>query len=183
MAPQTPNATPSFYTFPSFNPGRRQLIYGTLLSLVTFVGIAFVFNFATSETLHTAFDNVSYGRIDPSPIFVENSDTPANETVVPLSLPMEVLRALAGSYRDTSGETITLVLHDRELNFQSATITSPLVPVSDHKLLFRNGAERWIEFSAPAGSIERLDFFDGRTHRILMKHAEIRFQDSDPMTR
>ncbi len=174
MTLQTPNGTPSFYTFPTFNPGKRRLIYGALLSIVIFAAVVFAFNFGTTETLHSAFDNAGYGMIDPSAISVQNSDAPSYQTVVPVTLPLEVLQALAGTYKEaSSGATVSLTLQGRELTFQGVGLYAPLVPVSENKLLFRDGAERWIQFSGVEhGRVDALDFFDGRYHHAFRRQAQ-----------
>ncbi len=176
MTLHTPNGAPDFYTFAPFHPGKRALTYGVLLSIVIFVAMAFAFNFGTTETLHSAFDNATYGMVDPSAISVQNSDSPAYQTVVPVTLPLEVLQALAGTYKEaSSGATVILSLKGRELTFHGVGLYAPLVPVSDHKLLFRDGAERWIQFSGlEQGRVESLDFFDGRYHHTLIKEPALR---------
>ena len=168
MTLQAENGAPSFYTFASFRPGRIALLYGGVLTIISFCVVVFLFNFGIREKLRS-FELVSYGSITPSPASArDNTPTPmpADATIVRIGLSDSTIHSLVGSYFSaTVNRKYVISLDGDQLSLQiDAQKKFDLIPVSDHALY---GDGLMIEFMAtPAGKIDRLDIYD-RGRRIV----------------
>ncbi len=171
MTLQAENGAPSFYTFASFRPGRIALLYGGVLTIISFFVVVFLFNYGIREKLRT-FENVSYGSISPSPAS-PGDDTPnpmpAEPTIVSVALPDAIMHSLIGSYFSaTANRKYAITLDGDELSLQiDAQKKFDLIPVSDHALY---GEGLMIEFMAtPAGTIDRLHIYERGRHIVAVR--------------
>ena len=173
MTLQPEHGAPSFYTFATFKPARRALLYGGLSSILAFWAEVAVFNYGIHENLWT-FETVRYGTGLPSPAenLTRSSSAAAShpQKIVRVALADHVLRSLAGAYYSASVNRKYLVaLEDGRLSLQvDGQEKVELIPVSAHSLYA--GEERWIEFTATsAGTIDQLDIFDHGRHIIALR--------------
>ncbi len=171
MTLQSENGAPSFHTFATFRPGRIALLYGGVLTIISFGVVVFLFNFGIREKLRS-YQNVSYGAISPSPASAPDSTTnpmPAERTIASVALPDTTIHSLVGSYFSSTANrkyAITLVADQLSLQID-AQKKFELIPVSDHALY---GEGLMIEFMAtPAGKIERIHIYDRGIHIVAVR--------------
>ncbi len=171
MTLQSENGAPSFYTFASFRPGRIALLYGGVLTILSFFVVVFLFNYGIREKLRS-FENVSYGSISPSPASPhDNTSTPkpAERTIVSVALPDSTIRSLIGSYFSaTANRKYAITFEGDQLSLQiDAQKKFDLIPVSDHALY---GEGLMIEFMAtPEGKIDRLHIYERGRHIVAVR--------------
>jgi hypothetical protein len=171
MTLQAENGAPSFYTFASFRPGRIALLYGGVLTIISFCVVVFLFNFGIREKLRS-FENVSYGSISPSPASAPDNTAipmPAAGTIVSVGLPDSIVHSLVGSYFSaTANRKYAITFEGDQLSLHiDAQKKFDLIPVSDHSLY---GDGLMIEFLAtPDGKIERLHIYDHGRHIIAVR--------------
>ena len=160
MALRSENGAPSFYTFTTFRPGRFALLYGGLLTILSFCVVVFLFNFGIREQLWS-FEAVPYGSISPSPAStIEKDSNPiqAKRTIVRVALSDSTIHSLIGSYFSTTANRwYSLTLEGNRLSLQiDGQPKIELIPVSNHSLYANEDLA--IEFMATsAGRADRLD--------------------------
>jgi len=159
MALQSENGVPSFYTFTAFSPGRIALVYGGLLTILSFCVVVFLFNYGIREKLWGS-ETVPYGSISPSAASViDNTPNPmpAKRTIVRVALSDSTIHSLVGNYFSaTANRWYCITREGDQLRLQiDAQPKIDLIPVSDHGLY---GGGATIEFMAtPAGKIDGID--------------------------
>ena len=167
MTLQSDNGTPSFYTFASFKPGRIALVYGGVLTILSFSVVVFLFNFGIREKLWS-IEGVSYGSISPSPAVAgDNTSAPRPEerTIVRVALSDATIKSLLGSYFSaTANRRYAITREGDRLSLQIGNQQKfELIPVSDHRLYANE--DLTIEFAATAaGKINQLDVYDRGIH-------------------
>lgn len=172
MTLQSENGTPSFYTFATFRPGRIALLYGGLLTILSFCVVVFLFNYGIREQLWS-FESVPHGSISPSPASTrDDTSTPsqAQRTIVRVALSDSTIHSLVGSYFNaTANRRYTIRLEGDRLNLQiDAQQKFDLIPVSDRRLYVNE--DFTIEFRAtPAGKTDRLDIDDRGIHIVAVR--------------
>jgi hypothetical protein len=170
MTLQSENGTPSFYTFATFRPGRIALLYGGVLTVLSFCVVVFLFNYGIREKLWS-IENVAYGSISPSPASApDNMPNPkqAERTIVRVALSDSTIQSLIGSYYSaTVNRRYTIGFEGDQLSLQiDAQKKFIVIPVSDHRL-YANEALT-IEFRA-TGKIDQLDIYDHGRHVIAAR--------------
>ena len=172
MTLQSDNGAPSFYTFASFRPGRIALVYGGVLTILSFSVVVFLFNYGIREQLWS-FETVSYGSIAPSPASAaaDNANpVQAEQTIARVALSDSAIHSLIGSYFSaTANRRYTITLEGDQLSLQiDAQQKFDLIPVSDHSLYANEDLA--IEFRATsAGKIDRLDIHDRGIHIVAVR--------------
>jgi hypothetical protein len=174
MTLQSEDGVPSFYTFATFRLGRIALVYGGLLSVISFCVVVFLFNYGIREKLWS-FQTVDYGSISPSPAEALNS-TPepitAGRTIVKVALSDSIIHSLIGSYFSAkANRRYAITLKGDQLSLQiDAQDKFDLVPVSNHSLYGNGNEEFMIEFMATtAGKIDQLDIYDRGRHIVASR--------------
>ena len=173
MTLQTESGAPSFYTFPSFHPRRNALLYGAVLSLVAFCAVTLMFNYGIREKLWS-FQTTPPPAIEPAYAKPTAEPAPASvraeHTITRVSLPESVLQSLEGVYFSAKvSRTYRISLGGRRIYLQvDQQEKIELIPISDDTLYA--GETRLIKFApASAGSIDRLDIYDGGLHAVARR--------------
>lgn len=178
MTLSSENGTPSFYTFATFRPGRIALLYGGLLTIVSFCVVVFLFNYGIREKLWS-FEGVSYGSISPSPASAPDNNTnptQAKRAIVRVALSDSTIQSLIGSYFSaTANRRYTIGFEGDQLSLQmDAQQKLDLIPLSDHSLYANEDLK--IEFRAASGGkvdqldiVRQLDIYDHGIHIVAAR--------------
>jgi len=172
MTLQSENGVPSFHTFASFRPGRIALVYGGLISVISFCVVVFLFNYGIREKLWS-FEGVSYGTISPSLASADDNTSasrPTERTILRSALSDSTIQSLIGSYfSPTANRWYTISREGDQLSLQIGSQQKvSLIPVSDHGLYVND--DLTIEFmAASAGKIDRLDIYDRGIHIVAAR--------------
>jgi hypothetical protein len=172
MTLQSDNGEPSFYTFTAFRPGKIALLYGGLLTILSFCVVVFLFNYGIREKLWS-FETVSYGSINPSPASASDSNQnpmQAQRTIKRVALSDSTIHSLVGSYFSaTANHKYAITLEGDRLNLRiDAQTGMELIPVSDHSLYANQDLA--IEFrAANGGKVYQLDIYDRGRHFVAAR--------------
>jgi hypothetical protein len=172
MTLQSENGVPSFHTFASFRPGRIALVYGGVLSIMSFSVVVFLFNFGIREKLWS-IEGVTYGSISPSPAVAGDNTSaprPAERTIMRSALSDSTIQSLIGSYFSaTANRRYAIAREGDQLSLQiDAHQKVSVIPVSDHSLYVND--DLTIEFMASsAGKTDRLDIYDRGIHIVAAR--------------
>ena len=172
MTLQSDNGGPSFYTFATFRPGKIALLYGGVLTILSFCVVVFLFNYGIREKLWS-FETVSYGSIYPSPASaVDSKQNPmqAERTIKRVALSDFAIHSLVGSYfSEKANHKYAITLEGDRLNLRiDAQTGMELIPVSDHSLYANEDLA--IEFrAANAGKVDQLDIYDRGRHFVAVR--------------
>ena len=179
MTLQAENGAPSFYTFATFRPGRIALVYGGVLTIISFCVVVFLFNYGIREKLWSV-DGISYGSISPSPaVAFDNKPQPAQAkraTIARVSLSDSTIHSLIGSYYSaTANRRYTIAHEGDQLSLQIDDQEKiRLIPVADQRLYADQTLT--IEFKAVSGVktgqldiVHQLDIDDHGIHIIAVR--------------
>jgi hypothetical protein len=172
MALRSENGVPSFYTFTAFSPGRIALLYGGLLTILSFCVVVFLFNYGIREKLWS-FETVSYGSISPSAASaIDNTPNPvpAKRTIARVALSDSTIHSLVGNYFSATANRWYLITREGDqLSLQiDAQEKLTLIPASDHNLYANE--DLTIEFRATSGGrIDQLDIYDRGIHIVAAR--------------
>jgi hypothetical protein len=172
MTLQPENGAPSFYTFPTFRPARKALLYGGLLSIFAFCAVTFIFNYGIKEKLWS-YEMVQPGLVSPGPVESAQGSASAAisaETLRRIALSDHVLHSLEGTYfSEAVNRTYNVSLNGRRLYLQiDHQEKIELIPVSGDTLYAGEG--HVIKFApGVTGSVEHVDVYDNGSHIVAVR--------------
>ena len=170
MTLQPENGAPSFYTFSNFQLHKNALLYGAVLSLLSFCAVILIFNYGIREKLWS-FQTAQPLSIEPSYAQPTANAAPARaaapETITRVSLPDSVLHSLAGAYfSEQVNRTYHISLDGNRIYLEvDQQEKRELIPIANDTLYAGDG--QLIKFSlSRSGTIDQLDFYNDGQHTI-----------------